>query len=253
MKLTSHTTTTSAIEAAIITRLGARPAEVSTYTDSGQPFFAHGELLDAIHPRRKADPRPGWHANGSLRRYRYFWLDNVLMPITPAGGHIPGQNKIRQSRQRNVVRAPDPRLQHPATPHRDALGLAKIVNPLRHGVSAHSPHFDVDDLASAQCDSRLRLLRRMDALIQANRRLQSLLQLDMTVQIIPAQRLLDHHQVISVQLLEQRPIRSAIRRIRVHHQLDGREILPEPLYLLHIFARLDLDLDALVTGSQFFL
>src|SRR5712671_5672051 len=185
MKLIAHTTTTSMIDAAITMRLGARPAEVSTYTDSGQPFFAHGKLVDAIHPRRKANTRPGWHPNGSLRRYRHFRLDDVLMPITPAGGHIPGQNKIRQSRQRNVVRAPDPRLQHPATPHRDALGLAKIVNPLRHRVSAHSPHFDVDDLASAQCDSRLGLLERMDALIQANRRLQFLLQHHVTIQNVP--------------------------------------------------------------------
>src|SRR5260370_278742 len=127
MKLTAHTTTTSAIEAAIITRLGARPAEVSTYTDSGQPFFAHVKL--------------------------------------------------------------------------------------------------------------------MDALIQANRRLQFLLQFRMNVQIGPAQRPLDHHQVISVQLLEQRPIRSAIRRIRIYHQPDIGKILPQPLHLLHILARFDLDLD----------
>src|SRR5437868_11469036 len=112
MKLTAHTTTTSVIDAAITMRLGARPAEVSTYTESGQPFFAHGELLDAIHSRRKADPRAGWHANGPLDRYRYFWLDNVLMPITPARRHVARQNKIRQSGQRNIVRAPDSRLQH---------------------------------------------------------------------------------------------------------------------------------------------
>src|SRR5882762_6687900 len=116
MKLTAHTTTTSAIDAAIITRLGARPAEVSTYTDSGQPFFAHGKLVDAIHPRRKADPRPGWHANGPLGRHRYFRFDDVLMPITSARRHVARQNKIRQSGQRNVVRAPDPRLQHSPAP-----------------------------------------------------------------------------------------------------------------------------------------
>src|SRR5712671_2177504 len=158
MKLTAHTTTTSVIEAAITTRLGARPAEVSTYTDSSQPFFAHGKLVDAIHPRRKANTRPGWHPNGSLRRYGHFRLDDVLMPITPAGGHIPGQNKVGQSGQRNVVRAPDPRLQHPAAPHRNALRLAKIVNPLRHRVPAHTPHLDVDDLARTQRDGRFRLL-----------------------------------------------------------------------------------------------
>src|SRR5258708_37830040 len=156
MKLTAHTTTTSAIDAAIITRLGARPAEVSTYTDSGQPFFAHGKLVDAIHPRRKANPRAGWHANGSLRRHRYFWFDNVLMPITPARRHVARQNKIRQSGQRNIVRAPNPRLQHPPAPHRNALRLAKIMNLLRHRVPAHAPHFDVDDLARTQRDGRLR-------------------------------------------------------------------------------------------------
>src|SRR5712672_4088110 len=159
MKLTAHTTTTSAIDAAIITRLGARPAEVSTYTDSSQPFFAHGKLVDAIHPQRKANTRPGWHPNGSLRRYGHFRLDNVLMPITPARRHVARQNKIRQSRQRNVVRAPNPRLQHPPTPHRDALGLAKIMNLLRHRVPAHAPHLDVNNLASAQRDRRLRLLQ----------------------------------------------------------------------------------------------
>src|SRR5882762_8711363 len=97
MKLIAHTTTTSVIDAAITMRLGARPAEVSTYTESGQPFFAHGEFLDAIHPRRKANPRPGWHPNGSLRRYGHFRLNNVLMPITPARRYVARQNKIRQS------------------------------------------------------------------------------------------------------------------------------------------------------------
>jgi hypothetical protein len=67
MKLTAHTTTTKPIDAAIITRLEARPAEVSTYTESGQPLCAHAELLDAVHPRHKANARSRRNANGSLR------------------------------------------------------------------------------------------------------------------------------------------------------------------------------------------
>src|SRR6202035_1674566 len=101
MKFTAHTTTTKPIDAAITTRLGARPAAVSTYTESGQPFFAHGELLDAVHARRKPDSRARRHTNRSLRRNRHFRLDNVLMPITPARGHIARQNKIWQSRKRD--------------------------------------------------------------------------------------------------------------------------------------------------------
>src|SRR5713226_337052 len=102
MKFTAQTTTTRPIAAAITTRLGARPAEVSTYTESGQPFFAHGELLDALQPRRKSNPRARRHANRPLRRHRHFRLDDVLMPIAPAGGYVPGQNKIWQSRKRDV-------------------------------------------------------------------------------------------------------------------------------------------------------
>src|SRR2546429_2085204 len=39
------------------------------------------------------------------------------------------------------------------------------------------------------------LLFRVDALVQADRRVQPFLQLDVTVEIVPAERLLDHHQV----------------------------------------------------------
>src|SRR5712671_6617849 len=110
MKLTAHTTTTSAIEAAITTRLGARPAEVSTYTESGQPFFAHRELFDAVRSGHKSDPRARRDADRPLRRHRHFRLDDVFMPVTAARRDVAGQNKIRQGRKRNIVRAPDPGL-----------------------------------------------------------------------------------------------------------------------------------------------
>src|SRR5260370_12451027 len=87
MKLTAQTTTTSPIDAAITTRLGARPAEVSTYTESDQPLFAHGQLLDAIHSRRKADPRPARHANRPLPRPRPFPPHDSLLPIPPPSRH----------------------------------------------------------------------------------------------------------------------------------------------------------------------
>src|ERR1700730_15500130 len=102
MKFTAQTTTTRPIDAAITTRLGARPAEVSTYTESGQPFSAHRELLDAIQPRRKADARARWHATRPLRRDRHFRLDDVLMPIPAARGHVARQSKIPERGKRDV-------------------------------------------------------------------------------------------------------------------------------------------------------
>src|ERR1700730_3124509 len=250
MKFTAQTTTTNPIDAAITTRLGARPAEVSTYTESGQPLFAHGELLDAILPRRKSNPRSRRYANGSLRRHGHFRLDDVLMPVTPARGHVAWQNEVRQRGKRYVVRTTDARLQHPPAPHRNAVRHAKIMNLLGYRVPAHAPHLYVDDLARPQPDRRLGMLQRVNALVQANRRLQLPLQLHVRVQIIPTERLLDHHQVIPVKLLQHRPIRSAISGIGIHHQLDARKILPHPFYLLHVLARLDFDFDPLIPSGQ---
>src|SRR6266404_9806907 len=98
MKFTAQTTTTRPIDTAMTTRLGARPAEVSTYTESGQPLLAHGEFLDPVQPRRKADPRLARHANGSLRRNRHFRLDDIFVPISAARRHVARQSKIRQAR-----------------------------------------------------------------------------------------------------------------------------------------------------------
>src|SRR6266446_29533 len=202
MKFTAQTTTTSPVDAAITTRCGARPAEVSTYTESGQPFFARGELLDAIQPRREADPRARRDADRTLRRHLHFRLDDVFMPITAAGGYVAGQNKIWQRGNRDVVRAPDSGLQHTAAPHGNGIRLAKVVNLLRHRVTANASQLDVNNFAGPQRDGRLRMLQRVNAFIQANRRLQLFLQLHVTVQVVPPERLLDHHQVISLKLLQ---------------------------------------------------
>src|ERR1700738_2552844 len=88
MKFTAHTTTTSPIEPAITHRPGARPADFSTYTASGQPFFANRQFLNGVQPRLVSDSWPRRHANGSLRRDCDFRLDDVFMPVPLASGHI---------------------------------------------------------------------------------------------------------------------------------------------------------------------
>src|SRR5437762_5846469 len=46
----------------------------------------------------------------------------------------------------------------------------------------------------------------------ADRRVQPFLQLDVAVEIVPAERLLDHHQVEAFELLEERPILQRVDR-----------------------------------------
>src|ERR1700731_1839201 len=151
------------------------------------------------------------------------------------------------------MRAPHAGSHPPATPDGNTVALAQIVDPPRHGVAADAAKLDVDDLAGAQLDAGACLLFRVNALIQADRRVQLFLQLDVTVDIVPAERLLDHHQVEAFELLEQRPIIRSVGGVGVDHQLDARKILAQAAHQLEVLSRLDFYLDALISGSEFFL
>ena len=69
--------------------------------------------------------------------------------------------------------------------------------------------------------------------------------------VVPAERLLDHDEVKGVERLQQRRVFQPIRGIRIDHQPDARKSFAERADRLDIIARLDLDLDALVTRRQF--
>src|SRR5260370_12843087 len=97
------------------------------------------------------------------------------------------------------------------------------------------------------------MLQRVNTFVQANRRFELLLQFHVTVQILPPQRLLDHHQVISIELLQNGQVGGAIRGIGIHHHLDARKLLAPPLHLLQVLARFDFDFDALVARRKFLL
>ena len=77
------------------------------------------------------------------------------------------------------------------------------------------------------------------------------LQLGVIDDVVVAQRLLDHHQVELVEPLQVLGVRQRVRGVRVRHQLDRGKPLAHPPHHVHIPARLDLHLDALVAGRQF--
>ena len=89
MKLIAHITTTTPISEAMTGRLGARPLEDSTSTRLDQPLFPHGQFFNPLSPRLKTNARRRWHANRALGRNGHFRLDDVLIPITLAGGNVP--------------------------------------------------------------------------------------------------------------------------------------------------------------------
>src|SRR5713226_711991 len=96
-------------------------------TALGKDLLARGELLDAVEAWLVADARPGGHADGAAGRDLHLRLDDVGLPVAPAGGDVARQGEAGECRKRDIVRAADARLQHPAAPHRDAARLAEIV------------------------------------------------------------------------------------------------------------------------------
>ena len=100
-------------------------------------------------------------------------------------------------------------------------------------------------------DRLLRMMRRTDALIEADRRLQLRLQRGVVDDVVVRQRLLDHHQVEIVELLQSRRIVQRVGGIRVRHQPDRGETLANAPDHVNIPARFDLHLDALISGGQF--
>jgi len=86
--------------------------------------------------------------------------------------NIAGEGKIGQRRECDIVRPPDARFQHP--PHHTGMPCRWQRSWMRRDTvyPPTRPSFDVDDFAGVQFDGRLRLLLCMDALVQADRRLE---------------------------------------------------------------------------------
>ncbi len=103
------------------------------------------------------------------------------------------------------------------------LDLAQIVDLPRRSIPAYAPKLYIDNAAGAQVDGGAGMLFGVNALIEADRRVELALQFGMAVDIVPTERLLDHHQVVGFQAFQVRPILQAIRGIGVYHQTNSAE------------------------------
>src|SRR5438876_6063750 len=100
------------------------------------------------------------------------------------------------------MRATDARLEHAAAPYRNSVVATDIVNSARFLVASDPPEFDVDDPAGADLDGFARVVRRVDRLIEADRRLDLLLKFGMIDHVFVMQRLLEHHHALAIHFLE---------------------------------------------------
>ncbi len=79
-------------------------------------------------------------------------------------------------------------------------------------MAADAAEFYVDDAASAQFDCGARVFDVVNAFVETNWRFELALQRDVRINIVVAERLLDHDQVIRVELLQQRRVFQAYTR-----------------------------------------
>src|SRR5579864_4494479 len=92
-----------------------------------------------------------------------------------------------------------------------------------------------------------------DALIQTNRSADLRLQLRVTADFIPLQRLLHHKQVESVQLSQMKNIGKIVSGVGINREQDFGKLLSDGGDEFKIFPRFDFQLDTLIAAFQFLL
>ena len=177
-------------------------------------------------------------------------IDQIGIEVAAARGDVARQREVRQRGQMDVGRAADPRFEHAAVPDGDVARRAQIVQPDRLAESADAPRFDVDDAAGAGADRLARDRDGLDRFVEADGRLQLLLQPRVVGHVVVVERLLDHHQLVAVELAEVAGVGDRVRGVGVDHQRDALEARADRAHRVDVPARLHLDLDALVAGGE---
>ena len=97
---------------------------------------------------------------------------------------------------------------------------------------------------SAWCADRMHSSRQMGVA-------SVLLQFGVVDDFVVAERLLDHHEVEFVEPLQMLRVGEGVGGVGVGHQADIGEALAHAPHHVHVPARLDFDLDALIAGGEF--
>ena len=146
------------------------------------------------------------------------------MPVAGGGADVAGQSEIGLRGHGDVVSAADAGFEHASAPDGDGVFLAEIVDAAGFVVATDAAKFDVDDFAGAESDGGFGLFVGVDALIETDRRLNGLLDFDVAEEVVPAEGLFNHHEVVGVHLFEKAEIFLAIGGIGVDRKFDAREI-----------------------------
>ena len=156
-------------------------------------------------------------------------FDDVLGVILVRARDIAGDRESGQRGDRDVGRPADAELVHPAAPDGHAARIAMIVHALRLEQAAQAADLDIDDPAGAQVESLAGVVGRVDALVQADRRLRDdCLEPGVVDDVVVGQRLLDQEQAEIVECLERRQVVERVGRVGIDLERDRRETARGP-------------------------
>ena len=191
------------------------------------------------------------HRNHARRVHRPLRRHDVLGPVTGARADVARQGEVGQRSQSDVVGAADTALEHPAAPDRHRVVLAEVVDGLRLGEPPHPARLDVHDAPGAQGQHVLGGGGVRDRFVEADGRLEPVLQLRVAAEVVLRERLLDHQQAVGVQVRQVLGVAERVGAVGVGHQRRVRtERLARRADVLDVGPRPDLDLDLAVTEGQ---
>src|SRR5579885_1234293 len=150
------------------------------------PGFLFGcTVVNTFAIEAKAKTRHCGHFDGALWRDVNGRIDDVVLPVTPAGGNIARQRVARQRRNSDIVGPADSGFQHAATPSRDLACETAGLRIAGAGMPADAPKFDVDDARSAHFNSSHSMARVVDRFVETNGSLQLFLEFSVCGDVIP--------------------------------------------------------------------
>src|ERR1700691_2785957 len=125
-----------------------------------------------------------------------------------------------------------------------------IVHFLHLAESAHAPDLYIENAAGADLKCEIRVAGIQNRFIQANRRLECLLQPCMKIDLVVPQRLLDHEQMEGIEFAQVFNLIERVSGIRVHAENDIRPASSYLLQHIQIPSRLHFDLDSPISRRQ---
>ena len=151
----------------------------------------------------------------------------VAREVAVGRREIARQRETGQRREREIRRASEPGLEHPAAPRGDTVIAAHVVDARRFEVAADAAGLDAHDRARAELDRLARDARRGDRLVEADRRLDQPRQPGVADEVVVGERLLDEQQVERVERAEVGGVGERVRAVRVDLEGDVTEAVPE--------------------------